>query len=53
MVSEKLKELNPVILDLLPLNLEDIFIYGAKLENFNPDKKEYDVVLPASASDKP
>ncbi len=45
--------LNPSVFKSDNAKLEDIFIYGAKLENFNPDKKEYDVVLPASASDKP
>ncbi len=45
--------LNPSVFKSDNAKIEDIFIYGAKLENFNPDKKEYDVVLPASASDKP
>lgn len=38
LVSEKLKELNPVILDLLPLNLEDIFIYEMEANGYDFSK---------------
>ena len=35
---DKLKELKPVILDLLPLNLEDIFIYEMEANGYDFSK---------------
>jgi ABC-2 type transport system ATP-binding protein len=37
-VLDKLKELKPVILDLLPLNLEDIFIYEMEANGYDFSK---------------
>ncbi len=38
LVLDKLKELKPVILDLLPLNLEDIFIYEMEANGYDFSK---------------
>lgn len=45
--------LNPAIFKSDNAGIENIYIYGKRIEEFDVKTKEYDVVLPASASDKP
>ena len=45
--------LNPAVFKSDNAGIENMYIYGKRIEEFDVKTKEYDVVLPASASDKP
>lgn len=45
--------LNPSIFKSDDAGIESVYIYGKKIEDFDPQTKEYNLSLPASSSDKP